>query len=111
MVVPIVFLFQGTKSLNHLKARKVDFRWRLCGKLGSGRHANVYKVYNLDTGGLLAVKKFYITQANYSERINKLAAETEWLAGLKHSNVVQYFGVEIHRDELLLFMEYCNGKV
>ncbi|XP_055337776.1 mitogen-activated protein kinase kinase kinase 4-like [Paramacrobiotus metropolitanus] len=105
MVVPT----ESTKNINHLKSRKVDFRWRLCNKLGSGRHADVYKVMNLDTGGLLAVKKFSVNQSNKSSWINKLATEIEWLAGLKHPNVVQYFGVEIHREELLLFMEYCDG--
>lgn len=58
----------------------------------------------------MAVKKFEVTQTNYAERVTKLATEIEWLAGLKHQNVVQYFGVEIHRDELMLFMEYCDGK-
>ncbi|OQV16663.1 Mitogen-activated protein kinase kinase kinase 4 [Hypsibius exemplaris] len=100
---------ESMKNLNHLKARKVDFKWRLCGKLGSGRHADVFKVMNLDTGGLLAAKKFQVSQATFTDRINKLATEIEWLAGLKHQNVVQYFGVEIHRDELVLFMEYCDG--
>ena len=28
---------------------------------------------------------------------------------LNHPNVVQYFGVEVHRDKVYIFMEFCEG--
>lgn len=98
------------KTLSHLNARKVDFKWRICSKLGSGRHADVFKAMNLNTGGLVAVKKFSVDQSTFEEKVTKVATEIEWLAGLNHPNVVKYYGVEIHRNELMLFMEFCDGE-
>ncbi|CAI6390083.1 AEL_HP2_G0004990.mRNA.1.CDS.1 [Saccharomyces cerevisiae] len=28
---------------------------------------------------------------------------------LNHPNIVQYYGVEVHRDKVNIFMEYCEG--
>ena len=31
------------------------------------------------------------------------------LAVLDHPNVVSYYGIEVHRDKVYIFMEYCSG--
>lgn len=28
---------------------------------------------------------------------------------LNHPNIVSYYGVEVHRDKVNIFMEYCEG--
>jgi mitogen-activated protein kinase kinase kinase len=28
---------------------------------------------------------------------------------LDHQNVVKYYGIEVHRDKVYIFMEYCEG--
>lgn len=38
---------------------------------------------------------------------NFLSFVIHLITGIKHSNLVKYFGVEIHRNELYIFMEYC----
>ena len=31
------------------------------------------------------------------------------MRNLDHPNIVQYYGIEPHRDKVYIFMEYCSG--
>lgn len=47
-------------------------------------------------------------QPNDHQAIKEAIDEIRIFEGIKHPNLVRYFGVEIHREEMYIFMEYCN---
>lgn len=105
-------LIGQVKALNtndnmHMRARSVQFRWHRGIKLGQGRFGKVYTAVNNSTGELMAMKEIQI-QPGENRAIQKVAEELKIFEGIKHPHLVKYFGVEIHREELLLFMELCS---
>lgn len=47
-------------------------------------------------------------QTNDHRAVKETIDEIKTFEGIKHQNLVRYFGVEIHREELYIFMEFCN---
>lgn len=46
-------------------------------------------------------------QPGETKGIKKVAEELKILEGISHKFLVKYYGIEIHREELLIFMELC----
>eukprot|EP00111_Clytia_hemisphaerica_P003243 TCONS_00009253-protein len=86
--------------------RKVNFKWQLGNKIGEGQFGKVYSAVNLDTGDLMAVKQVRFNPHDYGT-VQEIADEITNIQGLLHDSLVKYFGVEIHKNEMLIFMEYC----
>ncbi|XP_039268441.2 mitogen-activated protein kinase kinase kinase 4-like [Styela clava] len=105
----------GQVSDNHrptsfvsLGVRTVNFRWQRGARVGEGSFGRVYTCVNVDTGTILAMKEVKF-QPNDLQKIRSALDEYTNFEGIKHPNLVQYYGVELHRDEMYLFMEYCDG--
>uniref|UniRef100_S4R4B7 Protein kinase domain-containing protein n=1 Tax=Petromyzon marinus TaxID=7757 RepID=S4R4B7_PETMA len=47
-------------------------------------------------------------QPNDHKTIKETADEIKIFEGINHSNLVRYYGVELHREEMYIFMEYCD---
>ncbi|XP_029713215.2 mitogen-activated protein kinase kinase kinase 4 isoform X2 [Aedes albopictus] len=92
------------KVLN--RARSVNFSWHRGIKIGQGRFGKVYTAVNNSTGELMAMKEIAI-QPGETSAIRKVAEELKIFEGINHRNLVKYYGVEVHREELLIFMELC----
>ncbi|XP_055550883.1 mitogen-activated protein kinase kinase kinase 4 isoform X1 [Wyeomyia smithii] len=92
------------KVLN--RARSVNFSWHRGIKIGQGRFGKVYTAVNNSTGELMAMKEIAI-QPGETSAIRKVTEELKIFEGISHRNLVKYYGVEIHREELLIFMELC----
>ncbi|XP_062535239.1 mitogen-activated protein kinase kinase kinase 4 [Armigeres subalbatus] len=92
------------KALN--RARSVNFSWHRGIKIGQGRFGKVYTAVNNSTGELMAMKEIAI-QPGETSAIRKVAEELKIFEGINHRNLVKYYGVEVHREELLIFMELC----
>lgn len=88
----------------------VSIRWQKGRFIGGGTFGNVYSAVNLDTGGVMAVKeiRFHDSQS-IKNIVPSIKDEMTVLEMLNHPNVVQYFGVEVHRDKVYIFMEFCEG--
>lgn len=88
----------------------VSIRWQKGRFIGGGSFGNVYAAVNLDTGGVMAVKeiRFHDSQS-IKNIVPSIKDEMTVLEMLNHPNVVQYFGVEVHRDKVYIFMEFCEG--
>uniref|UniRef100_A0A915PXE2 Protein kinase domain-containing protein n=1 Tax=Setaria digitata TaxID=48799 RepID=A0A915PXE2_9BILA len=86
--------------------KRAPFEWqRLEKKIGSGKFGTVYVVMNLTENCLMAMKQIRIER---NERaLLSLVDEVENLSLLDHPNLVKYYAVEVHREELFIFMEYC----
>lgn len=88
----------------------VSIRWQKGRFIGGGTFGNVFAAVNLDTGGVMAVKEIRFHDSQLIKNIvPSIRDEMTVLEMLNHPNVVQYFGVEVHRDKVYIFMEFCEG--
>ena len=88
----------------------VSIRWQKGACIGRGTFGQVFSAVNLDTGGVMAVKEITFHDSQSVKTIVPLIKEEMTvLEMLNHPNVVQYFGVEVHRDKVYIFMEFCEG--
>ncbi|VIO98406.1 Uncharacterized protein BM_BM6488 [Brugia malayi] len=87
--------------------KRAPFEWqRLEKKIGCGKFGTVYLVMNLTENCLMAMKQIRIERND--KALLALVDEVENLSLLDHPNLVKYYAVEVHREELLIFMEYCS---
>ncbi|KAJ8396075.1 hypothetical protein AAFF_G00026070 [Aldrovandia affinis] len=98
---------KSSHSVMHAGLRKVTFKWQRGNNIGEGQYGKVYTCINVDTGELLAMKEIRF-QPNDHKTIKETADELKIFEGIKHPNLVRYFGVELHREEMYIFMEYCD---
>ncbi|XP_015440296.1 PREDICTED: mitogen-activated protein kinase kinase kinase 4, partial [Dufourea novaeangliae] len=89
-----------------IKARRVTFTWQRGIKIGQGRFGKVYTVVNNQTGDLLAMKEVQLQPGDH-RAIRRVAEELQIFEGIQHKYLVRYYGLEIHREEMLIFMEFC----
>lgn len=89
---------------------KMTIRWQQGRFIGSGSFGTVYAAVNMDTGSVMAVKEIKMQDSQSMKQVIKaIRDEMTVLEMLKHPNIVHYYGVEVHRDRVLIFMEYCQG--
>ncbi|XP_034936815.1 mitogen-activated protein kinase kinase kinase 4 [Chelonus insularis] len=96
------------KSVDNVKVkvRRVTFTWQRGIKIGQGRFGKVYTVVNNQTGELLAMKEVPL-QPGDNWAIRRVAEELQIFEGIIHQHLVRYYGIEIHHEEMLIFMEFC----
>jgi mitogen-activated protein kinase kinase kinase len=100
------------RALTHLSASagNVHLRWQQGQFVGGGTFGSVYVAINLDSGHLMAVKEIRLQDPKMIPTIvSQIRDEMGVLQVLDHPNVVQYYGIEPHRDKVYIFMEYCSG--
>ena len=103
---------EADRSLTFLSssATNVTMRWQQGQYVGGGTFGSVYAATNLDTGYLMAVKEIRLQDPQLIPTIvQQIGDEMGVLAVLDHPNVVSYYGIEVHRDKVYIFMEYCSG--
>ncbi|XP_072929453.1 mitogen-activated protein kinase kinase kinase 4 [Epargyreus clarus] len=88
------------------KLRQLTFKWQRGLKIGAGTFGKVYTVVNTESGQLLAMKEISIG-AGDRRALQRAANELRVLEGILHPHLVRYYGCELHREEMLLFMELC----
>lgn len=89
---------------------RMSIRWQQGRFIGAGSFGSVYTAVNIDTGGVMAVKEIRMQDASsMKQALKAIRDEMTVLEMLRHPNIVQYYGVEVHRDRVFLFMEYCQG--
>ncbi|KAL1878523.1 hypothetical protein VTK73DRAFT_7951 [Phialemonium thermophilum] len=100
------------RSLAWLSSTSTNFtmRWQQGRFVGGGTFGNVYAAMNLDTGHLMAVKEIRLQDPKLIPRIaGQIRDEMRVLEAVDHPNVVSYYGIEVHRDRVYIFMEFCSG--
>ncbi|CAD6896502.1 unnamed protein product [Tilletia laevis] len=92
---------------------KLTIRWQQGRMIGSGTFGTVYSAVNLDTGELMAVKEIRFQDITSNPEVYKqIKDEMSVMEMLSHPNIVNYFGIEVHRDKVYIFEEYCeNGSL
>ena len=103
---------EAERSLTVLSsaATNVTLRWQQGQFIGGGTFGAVYAAINLDSNNLMAVKEIRLQDPKLIPKIaQQIRDEMGVLEVLDHPNVVSYHGIEVHRDKVYLFMEYCSG--
>ncbi|XP_050677990.1 mitogen-activated protein kinase kinase kinase 4 [Leptidea sinapis] len=88
------------------KLRQLTFKWQRGLKIGAGTFGKVYTVVNTESGQVLAMKELNIG-AGDRRALQRAANELAVLQGVVHPHLVRYYGCELHREEMLIFMELC----
>ncbi|CAE6462573.1 unnamed protein product [Rhizoctonia solani] len=100
------------RSLANLaaSASNVSMRWQQGRFVGSGAFGSVYCAVNLDSGTLMAVKEVrFKDPSSISQLYKQVRDELSVMEMLHHPNVVEYYGIEVHRDKVYIFEEFCSG--
>ncbi|KAJ2806079.1 Suppressor of Sensor Kinase (SLN1), partial [Coemansia guatemalensis] len=108
-----------TLRLLATSSSNITIRWQIGRYIGGGAFGAVYVGYNLDTGELMAVKEIRFparplqsaprTAPDSAQQTGaRIVREMEVMAMLQHPNVVSYYGIEVHREKVYLFMELCT---
>ncbi|KAJ2830765.1 Suppressor of Sensor Kinase (SLN1), partial [Coemansia furcata] len=105
----------------------INIRWQIGRNIGGGAFGSVYIGYNLDTGEMMAVKEIRFPsrplerapaglgqgmraggEVGRDHPGHKIAREMEVMSRLQHPNIVTYYGIEVQREKVYLFMELCT---
>lgn len=92
-----------------ITATEVNFSWQLGLLIGEGQYGKVYSCVNLDNGEPMAMKEIPF-KSNDVKTISDIANEINNLQGIDHENLVKLYGAELHRKEILIFMEFCGDQ-
>ncbi|EJU00914.1 hypothetical protein DACRYDRAFT_67673 [Dacryopinax primogenitus] len=88
----------------------IAMRWQQGRLVGTGAFGSVYLGVNLDSGSLMAVKEIRFSDVNSLSTLYKgVKDELSVMEMLSHPNIVEYYGIEVHRDKVYIFEEYCQG--
>lgn len=99
-----------TVSVLSSSATNISLRWHQSKYIGGGTSGSVYLAITLDTSHLLAVKEIRLQDSAAMPAVaQQIRDEMTALESLDHPNIVSYHGIEVHRDKVYIFMEYCSG--
>lgn len=88
----------------------IAIHWRQGKFIGSGAFGSVYTAVNVDSGSVMAVKEIKFQElSNLPTLYAQIRDELGVMEMLHHPNVVEYYGIEVHRDKVYIFEEYCQG--
>ena len=88
----------------------ISIRWQQGHFIGAGAFGSVYLAVNLDSGSLMAVKEIKFQELSGLPNLyTQIKDELSVMEMLHHPNVVEYYGIEVHRDKVYIFEEYCQG--
>ncbi|XP_059082749.1 mitogen-activated protein kinase kinase kinase 4-like isoform X4 [Tigriopus californicus] len=90
----------------HIRSKTVSFSWQRGNKIGQGHFGKVYTAINNETGDIMAMKEIPL-QPNDHKTLRNVADELRIFESIHHKHLINHYGVEVHREEMLIFMEYC----
>ncbi|TIB08438.1 hypothetical protein E3P92_03523 [Wallemia ichthyophaga] len=102
----------GDRSLVLLAnaASNISIRWQQGKLIGAGTFGSVYLAVNLDNGGIMAVKEIRFIDVNDPGVLYKqIHDEMKVMEMLSHPNIVEYYGIEVHKEKVYIFEEFCQG--
>jgi mitogen-activated protein kinase kinase kinase len=74
----------------------IALRWQQGAFIGGGANGNVYIGFNLDSGGIMAVKEIRVQDLTNSPTLYKqIKDESDVMSMLSHPNIVEYYGIEV----------------
>ncbi|KAI5740029.1 hypothetical protein M8J77_026399 [Diaphorina citri] len=108
LIGTVVETKETSQNRFYVKQLSINFSWQRGFKIGQGRFGKVYTAVNNETGELVAMKEIQLHKQNDARFVKDMLVELRILEGINQKNLVKYYGVEIHREEMVLFMELCT---
>ncbi|KAG8864900.1 Suppressor of Sensor Kinase (SLN1) [Tulasnella sp. 330] len=91
-------------------ASKTVIRWQQGRFIAAGAFGSVYLALNLDSGGVMAAKEIrFKNSSSLTTLVQQVKDELSVMELLHHPNIVEYYGLELHRDKVYIFEEFCSG--
>ncbi|KAK8853310.1 hypothetical protein IAR55_004014 [Kwoniella newhampshirensis] len=100
------------RALVFLAASKsnISMRWQQGAYIGGGASGTVYLGYSLQDNTIFAVKILPTVDIQSSPALyESIKRESDVMSVLSHPNIVGFLGLEVHRNRVCLFQEYCEG--
>lgn len=100
------------RSLVHLanSSSNIAIKWQQGKFIGAGAFGSVFLALNMDSGSVMAVKEIKCQEVSGMHNLyQQIKDELSVMEMLRHPNVVEYYGIEVHRDKVYIFEEYCEG--
>ena len=97
----------NTRLIINYNNKNPKDQYKIIKKLGKGASGTVWKVKNIKTGLVRAMKR--ITKIrNDTNKLNEILNEIEILKNLDHPNIVKIFEFFIEADGYYIITEYCE---
>lgn len=88
----------------------ISIHWQQGRFIGAGAYGKVYTAHNMDQNTVMAVKEIRFSDVSNLPSVYKgIRDESSVMQMLNHQNIVEYYGIEVHRDKVYIFQEYCDG--
>lgn len=88
----------------------ISIHWQQGRFIGAGAYGKVYTAHNMDQNTVMAVKEIRFSDVSNLPTVYKeIRDESSVMQMLNHVNIVEYYGIEVHRDKVYIFQEYCDG--
>jgi len=92
------------------QSSNISIRWQQVKFIGAGAFGSVYSAVNLDNLTVMAVKEIKFQELSGLPNLYaQIKDELSVMEVLHHPNIVEYYGIEVHRDKVYIFEEYCQG--
>ncbi|KAF7356156.1 Protein kinase domain-containing protein [Mycena venus] len=99
-----------TSAFPAFASSNISFRWQQVKFLGAGASGSVYSAVNLDNHTAMAVKEIKFPDlSGLPDLYAQIKDELSVMEQLHHPNIVEYYGIEVHRDKIYVFEELCQG--
>ncbi|TKY56038.1 Mitogen-activated protein kinase kinase kinase YODA [Spatholobus suberectus] len=106
-----LFIFCGVIVDSYLVFSHLQPKWIKGRLLGRGSFGQVYAGFNSTNGQLCAIKEMrsICEDQNSEAYLKEINQEVAVLSQLSHRNIVQYYGSELGKGKLSLYLEYVSG--
>lgn len=95
--------------MDRLQGRRLDGRYELLGRIGTGGMANVYKATDLKDNTTVAVKVLREEFLSNEELVRRFKNESKAISLLNHPNIVKVFDVSVTDELQYIVMEHIDG--
>ena len=94
----------GSDKIDRFEYRTDDLLMK--GLIGVGSYGEVYRAVVLDTGQVVAVKRFHVRQLQ-AEQVDSFCSEASLMCQLTHPNVVSFIGAITEPSNLAIITEFA----
>eukprot|EP00112_Aurelia_sp_Birch-Aquarium-sp1_P012247 Seg2574.2 transcript_id=Seg2574.2/GoldUCD/mRNA.D3Y31 product="Mitogen-activated protein kinase kinase kinase 2" protein_id=Seg2574.2/GoldUCD/D3Y31 len=107
----ILSVLHSAQEKQESMSARVPKVWKLGKLLGCGGFGKVYIGYDIENNREIAIKKVTTTgrKSAIMAGVNALDSEIKILKNLAHKSIVQYYGMEVLKLKMYIFMEYLPG--
>lgn len=92
---------------NTLHGNKMREKYQVMEHISEGTFGSVYKVRDLKTGNIYAMKKIFSNKKNHLNFVR----EAKILNMISHENIIRVIDYEIKENSVIIVMEHCTHNM